>query len=266
MSTNWPAVSNRPSMSRRLRPLSMTWVTPTSRGFPGRAGTPRKPSLKSGIELLQLRVGALLDLVVERVAVGVDADGEWPEVFDAELPEALGHEVFPGDLLDLFDLGGLERGGAADDREVDHPEPLHRLDRLVGEAALAADRAYPVLLAEAFGEAHHAGAGGGADAELLVAAGAELAHVRGGVEQERAVQVDRRLDPLVEDPDLGAVADPDHVPLHQHLVTGLELQHLGRVAEREADLVRRHLQNSRSYSTVPSALMCADARRAAQHW
>ena len=50
-----------------------------------------------------------------------------------------------GDLLDLLDLRRLERGSAADDREVDHPELVHRLDRLVGEAALAADRAHAVL-------------------------------------------------------------------------------------------------------------------------
>src|ERR1044072_8739827 len=146
MSTNWPAVSNRPSMSLRFRPLSMTWVTPASRGFPGRAGTPRKPSLKSGIELLQLRGGAFLDVVVERVAVGVDPDGERPEVLDAEAPEALGHQLLPGDFLDLLDLRRLERGRAADDREVDHPEPLHRLGRLLPEAAPAADSAHAALL------------------------------------------------------------------------------------------------------------------------
>src|SRR6478609_6042100 len=166
MSTNWPAVSNRPSMSRRLRPLSMTCVTPTSRGFPGRAGTPRKPSLKSGIELLQLRLGAILDIAVERVAVRVDADGERPEVLDAELPQALGHELLPGDLLDLLDLGRLERRRPADDGEVDHPEPLHRLDRLVGEPALPADRADAVLRAQPLGEAHHSRARRRADADL----------------------------------------------------------------------------------------------------
>ena len=87
----------------------------------------------------------------------VDADGERAEVLDPELPEALGHELLPGDLFDLLDLGRLERGGAADDREVDHPEPLHRLDRVVRETALAADRADAVLRAERLGEAHHAG-------------------------------------------------------------------------------------------------------------
>src|SRR6187431_2112014 len=185
MSTNSPAVSNIPSMSRRLRPLSMTWVRPTSRGFPGRAGTPRNPSLNAGIQLLELRLGAVLDVAVERAAVRVDADGERAEVLDAELPEALGHELLPGDLLDLLDLGRLERRGAADDREVDHPQPLHGLDRLVGEAALAADRADAVLRSERLGEPHHPRRGRRPDAELLVLAGPELAHVRRGVEQER---------------------------------------------------------------------------------
>src|SRR6187551_2955652 len=205
MSTNWPAVSKRPSMSRRLSPLSITWVMPTSRGLPGRAGTPRKPSLNSGIELLQLRPGPGLHVAVQGAAVGVDADDQRAEVLDAELPEALGHELLPGDLLDLLDLGRLERRGAADDREVDHAEPLHRLDRLVGEAALAADRAHAVLRAEALGEAHHARARRRTDADLLVATGADLADVRRRVQEERAGEIHRRLHALVEDPDLGAV-------------------------------------------------------------
>src|SRR5262245_36911542 len=136
----------------------MTCVRP-----PSRAGSPRS---KAGIELLQLVVGAGLDVVVERVAVRVDADRERAEVLDAELPEALGHELLPGDLLDLLDLGRLERRRPADDREVDHAEPLHRLDRLVREAALAADGSDAVLLAERLGEAHHAGARRRPDAEL----------------------------------------------------------------------------------------------------
>src|SRR5690349_24994366 len=140
MSTNWPPVSNIPSMSCRFSPLSITCVRPTWRGFPGRAGTPRNPSLKPCIELLQLLPGRGLDVVVEGIAVRVDPDRERAEVLDAELPEALGHELLPGDLLDLLDLSRLERRRAADDREVDHPEPVHRLDRVVREPALAADR------------------------------------------------------------------------------------------------------------------------------
>src|SRR6478735_6896726 len=177
MSTKSPPVSNIPSMSRMFIPLSMTCVRPVVRGLPGRAGTPNQPSLKPGIELLQLVVGAGLDVVVERVTVRVDPDDERAEVLDPELPEALGHELLPEDLLDLLDLGRLERGGSADDGEVDHPQALHRLDRLVREPALAADRAYAVLRAEALGEAHHASARRGSDAELLVLPRPELAHV-----------------------------------------------------------------------------------------
>src|SRR5206468_8238901 len=113
----------------------MTCVRPSVRGLPVLAGTPSQPSLKPGIELLQLLLCCRLNVVVERVAVRVDADRERAEVLDPEAPQALGHELLPGDLLDLLDLSGLERRRPADDREVDHPEPLHRLDRLVGEAA-----------------------------------------------------------------------------------------------------------------------------------
>src|SRR3954462_12329634 len=123
MSTNSPPTSNMPSISRRFIPLSITWVRPSVRGLPGRSGRSRNPSLKPGIELLQPFLGAGLDVVVERVAVRVDPDRQRAEVLDAELPEALGHELLPGDLFDLLDLRRLEGGGPADDREVDHPEP-----------------------------------------------------------------------------------------------------------------------------------------------
>src|SRR5205807_3101094 len=229
MSTNSPAVSKRPSISRMFNPLSSTWVRPSLRGLPGGAGTPRNPSLKPGIELLQFLFRGFLHVVVERVAVRVDADGERAEVLDAELPEALRHQLLPRDLFDLLDLRGLERGRAADDREIDHPELAHRLDRLVGETAFAADRAHAVLRAERLGEAHHAGARRRADADLLVAALRELAHAGCRMEQERAAQVHRRLDALVEDADLRAVADADDVSLHDHLVAGAELEDLLRI-------------------------------------
>src|SRR5437763_11559972 len=196
MSTNSPPTSNMPSISRRFKPLSITCVSPSVRGLPGRRGRSRKPSLKPGIELLQFRLGCGLHVVVERVAVGVDADGERAEVLDAELPEALGHQLLPGDLLDLLDLRRLERGGAADDREVDHPVAAHRLDRLVREAALAADGADAVLGAERLGEADHPGARRGADADRLVAAVLALADAGRRVEQERAAEVHGRLDAL----------------------------------------------------------------------
>src|SRR6185503_8674143 len=94
---------------------------------------------------------------------------ERPEVLDAEAPEALRHELLPHHLFDLLDLRRLERGGAADDREIDHALLAHRRDRLVGKAALAADRTHAVLRAERLGEAHHARARRRADADLLVA-------------------------------------------------------------------------------------------------
>src|SRR5262249_34770791 len=147
------------SHARGPRPLSITCVRPLC----GRVS-------KSRIELLQLLVGPGLDVAVERVPVRVDADGQRAEVLDAELPQALGHELLPGDLLDLLDLGRLERCRAADDGEIDHAQAVHGLDRVVREAALAADRADAVLRAERLGEAHHPRGRGRADAELLVLA------------------------------------------------------------------------------------------------
>src|SRR5436305_1612561 len=184
-----------------------------------------------------------------------DPDRERPEVLHAELPQALGHELLPGDLLDLLDLGRLECRRAADDGEVDHPVAAHRLDRLVREAALAADRADAVALAERLGEAHHARRGGGADADLVVAAVVALAHTRRRVQEERAAEVHRRLLALVEDPDLRAVADPDDVALDDDLVAGPELQDLLGISDGEGDLVRRR------HPTVPSLCTSAPAKR-----
>src|SRR5919108_5290588 len=98
MSTNCPAVSNRPSISRRFIPLSITCVRPSLRGLPGRSGRFRNPSLKAGIELLQLLLRCFLNVVVERVSVRVDADRKRTEVLDPEAPEALRHQLLPGDL------------------------------------------------------------------------------------------------------------------------------------------------------------------------
>src|SRR6478672_1792545 len=218
MSMYSPLVSSTSSHARGPRPLSITWVRPPLRG--------RSRKSEPGKELLQFLGRGGLDVVVERVAVGVDADGERAEVLHPELPEALRHQLLPGDLLDLLDLGRLERRGAADDREIDHPEPLHRLDRLVREAALAADRAHAVLLAERLREAHHARARGGADTDRLVLV-SDLAHTGRGVEQERALQVHRRLDALVEDAHLRPVADADDVALDDDLVAGAQFEDLG---------------------------------------
>src|SRR5579884_439588 len=175
MSMCSPAVSRTSSHARGPRPLSSTCVRPPSRT------SPRSKS-ESGIQLLQLLGGGGLNVTVERVAVRVDADGQRPEVAHAEPPQALGHQVLPGDLLDRLDLRRLERGGAADDREVDHAVSCHGFDDFLGKAALAADGPNAVALAEWLRESGHASARGRADADGLVAALAELAHVRRGVQ------------------------------------------------------------------------------------
>src|SRR3954470_256444 len=239
MSTNWPPVSNMPSMSPRFRPLSMTCVRPSVRGLPGRWGRFKKPSLEPCKDVLQslLRLG--LHVVVERVPVGVDADGERAEVLDAELPQALGHELLPCDLLDLLDLRRLERSRAADDREVDHAVLAHRLDRVVGEAALAADRTHAVLRTERLCETEHPRARRRSDADLLVLAFGDFANARRRVQEERAAEIHRRLDALVEDADLRAVADADDVSVDGHFVAGMQLadRFFGR---REDESLRTH--------------------------
>src|ERR1043165_117138 len=153
-----PAISSTSSQARGPRPLSRTCVRPWC-------------GSKTSKELLQLVLRARLHIVEERVAVRVDADRERPEVLDAELPEALGHQLLPVDLLDLFDLRRLERSRAARLREPHHPRGRRR-----------------------------------ADAHLLVLALTDLAHVRRRVQQKRAVQVERRLDALVDERALRYVA------------------------------------------------------------
>ena len=214
--------------------------------------------------------------------------------------------LFPRDFLDLLDLRRLERSGTADDREIDHSELLHRLDRLVGETALAADRADAVRRAERLVEAHHRARRWSPSRCTPSRSGRRRACGRpvrcgGGTRRWR---IHRRLDALVEDPDLRAVADPDDVPLDDDLVSGAELEDLGLVRDREGHFVRGHQPTpppwvgadpaaletdstialtgslrqfrtnlrasiahaSRSNSVVPSAAICALARRAAQHW
>src|SRR4029078_7599736 len=121
MSTYWPAVSNMPSTSRMFRPLSITCVKPSLRGLPGRCGRFRNPSLKPGKDVLQFLLRGGLHVVIEAVAVRVDADGERAEVLDAELPEALGHQLLPHHVFDLLDLRRLERGAPPADPASEQP-------------------------------------------------------------------------------------------------------------------------------------------------
>src|SRR5262245_11080568 len=242
-------------MSRRLRPLSMTCVRPVWRGLGARAGRSRNPS-ESSNDLLQSLRGFGLNVAVHRVAVRVDADPERAEVLDAELPEALGHELLPVDLLDLLDLGRLEGCGAADEREVDHAVLLHRLDRLVWEPAFPGDGADAVVAPERLGEAHHAGARRRAHAHRLVLARAELADVRRGVEQEGAFEVERRVDALVEDPDLRAVADPEDVAVDGDQVARVELTDV-LLAGRKCQPVLSHRPSGPALGSDPVCSLLA---------
>src|SRR5205085_9364689 len=132
--------------------------------------------------------------------------------------------------------------------------------------ALAADRAHAVALAERLGEPDHSRGGRRPDADLLVPALADLPHPGRRVQEEGAAEFHWRLLALVEDADLRPVADPDDVPLDDDLVARAELQDFLGIRDGEGDLVCRHAHASRSKSTVPSALTCTVARRAAQHW
>jgi hypothetical protein len=82
------------------------------------------------------------------------------------------------------------------------------------------------------------------------------------VQKESSLQIQRRLDALVEDADLRAVADADDVTVDQHLVARAEL------ADRSSSS-----GTDQSFALelpvvldCPSASTCAVARRAAQHW
>jgi hypothetical protein len=65
------------------------------------------------------------------------------------------------------------------------------------------------------------------------------------VQKKGALEIHRRLDALIEDPDLGAVPDSDDVALDGDLVACAELQDLLLIRNRERDGVVGH-QNSRS--------------------
>ena len=62
----------------------------------------------------------------------------------------------------------------------------------------------------------------------------------GAVQEKRAREIHRRLDPLVEDPDLRPSRIPMMCPWTIDLVARAELQDLGGIGDRERDLVRRH--------------------------
>ena len=59
------------------------------------------------------------------------------------------------------------------------------------------------------------------------------------MQEQSAGEIDRRLLALVEDADLGAVADADDVTVDDHLIAGSEGADLV-LARRKSELVRGH--------------------------
>ena len=77
------------------------------------------------------------------------------------------------------------------------------------------------------------------DPGLLVLAFGHLAHAWGGVEQEGTREVHGRLDSLVEDAHLRAVADADDVPVDEHRVSRAQLAD-GLLGRGEGDALLGH--------------------------
>src|SRR5258706_1917233 len=100
--------------------------------------------------------------------MAVHRDEQRTESLDAELPQRLGIEIVEIDVFNLLDPRRLERGGAADDREVDAAQVLERRLRRGEEPAFADHDADTVLFHQRARETFHARAGRGADADRLV--------------------------------------------------------------------------------------------------
>src|SRR5262245_58318712 len=91
-------------------------------------------------------VRTLAQLIESRVSLGVDADHQRAERFDAQLHETIVRdEIVPRDRLHLLHGIGEERGAAAQEREVDAADLLHGVGAGAVEPALAADHAQAKL-------------------------------------------------------------------------------------------------------------------------
>jgi predicted esterase len=76
-------------------------------------------------------------------------------------------------------------------------------------------------------------------ADVVVPPRAELAHVRGRVQEEGALEVPRRRDALVEDPHLRAVTNADDVAVDRDEIARAKLANL-LFGGREPQAVLRH--------------------------
>src|SRR5215203_3951200 len=172
-----------------------------------RLALPSLPDPHRGERRRPARFGRLADLVVERSAMGIHGDEDRAEALDGKAPERLRVEVLEIDVLDRGDPGRLERRGTADDREIGAAEIAERTPGRVAEAPLADDDAHALALHERFREALHALRGGGADAHGCVARrvlvrALDAAHVRRGVDDGVAGEVEARAPAAIEHVDL----------------------------------------------------------------
>ena len=169
----------------------------------------------------------------------VDSDGQRAEAFEAELPDAFGHQIFPVDLFDLLDLQGLHGGGSAGHREITSAILLHQFGASRRKAAFPKDGANTIVAQQAFGETIHPHARRRADGERLVSAGADFADVGRSAEQGGAAPVHGWRNFLVEDADEVCVPDAENDAVEEDGVADAKLADVG-FRQRRFEAVFRH--------------------------
>lgn len=168
--------------------------------------------------------------------VSVDSHYQRPEVLDAKLPEAFGHEVLPPDVFDLFDLHGLECCRAADDGQVGAAQFFHGLDARFEQSAFAYNCSDLVALKQAGYKAIHARAGCCSNGKLFVSSIRQFLDPRCCVQAHRASEVHGRVDAFIEDADLRSIADPKDRAADEYGILELESAYAGLVERRSQDV------------------------------
>src|SRR5688572_11058408 len=135
-----------------------------------------------------------LDPGIKARAVAVHSNEHGAESVDAELPQRLGVEVIEVDVLDRLDPGGLQRRRAADDGQIGPADLGKTLQGILAQPTLADDQPDRVLLHQGPREPLHPVAGGGADANSLIA-GWRLPHVGRGLDHRMPGHVEARAPP-----------------------------------------------------------------------
>src|SRR5579859_3050926 len=228
-----PRLIWEPHRSKSRRKISLPWAN----SFAHLQLECPKPSATGGtklikVELLDLFGGALLNFPVKAVTVGVNRHHERAEIFDPEFPQALGHQVLPPDLFNLFNLRRLQRRGATDDRQVHSTKFLHCLNTRLQQSGLAHNHPNLVTLQQAGYKAVHARTRGGSDGKLFVFSVRKFFDAGRGVNAHGARQVRRRLNPFVENANLRRVPDSEDRSVDQDGILKLELADVGLAQRR----------------------------------